>query len=116
MRLHSNLQIVYQTSHIYYKKIFKQIFFFLLKKNNLSNLFIRELSIAENKKFTLLKSPHIFKNARDQFEIRKEIMILHISNFTFYEFRKILNILKFLSINLITHSTLIIKNNIIKFF
>jgi hypothetical protein len=116
MQLHNNIQIVYQTSHMYYKKIFKQVFIFLLKKNNLSNLFIRELSLTKNKKFTLLKSPHIFKNARDQFEIRKEVMIFNVSNFTRRELGRILNVLKFLSINLITHSRLVIKNNVVKFF
>lgn len=112
----NRIQIILYTSHLYYKCVFKQIFIYLLKKNKVTNCFFKENFLRKNKKFTLLRSPHIFKNARNQFEIRKNIIIFCITNFTFIEFIKILNILKFLLEHLLLHVTAIFKSILVKGF
>lgn len=112
----NRIQLILYTSHLFYKRLFKQIFIYLLKKNKVTNCFFKETSLRKNKKFTLLKSPHIFKNARDQFEIRKNVVFFCITNFTSVEFIKILNILKFLLEHLLLHITVAFKSKLLKGF
>lgn len=75
--------------------------FFLLKKNNLENLNISQFSLpTKTKKFTLLKSPHVYKTARTQLEIRTVAKSLIITNFTQNQLKSLKKIIKFFTENL----------------
>lgn len=55
--------------------------YFILKKNNILNLKISTFTFpTKYKKFTLLKSPHIYKTARTQLEIRTIKQLIIINN------------------------------------
>lgn len=111
----NQLQLVLRTSNSFYKNFFKQVFIFLLKKNKLSNLFFREISLKKKKKkFTLLKSPHVFKDARVQLEFQQEVFVFFISNFTFHELKKIIYVIRFLMKFLPVQTSLKLKNKFFK--
>lgn len=55
---------------------------YTLKKNKIFNLKINRIQLPlKIKKFTLLKSPHIFKKARTQIEVRMLKNVISITNF-----------------------------------
>ena len=60
--------------------------FYILTQNKVLNLKILQISLPKKiKKFTLLKSPHIFKTARTQLEIRSFKKTLTVTNFNTVE-------------------------------
>jgi ribosomal protein S10 len=60
--------------------------FFLLKLFKIQNIKISCFSLPKKaKKITVLKSPHVYKKARDQFELRqyKFVLNVHLDTFNF---------------------------------
>jgi len=61
-------------------------FLYTLTQNKVLNLKVLQTSLPKKiKKFTLLKSPHIFKTARTQLEIRSFKKTITITNFNTVE-------------------------------
>lgn len=75
-------------------------FLYVLTQNQIFNLKISEVDLQTKiKKFTLLKSPHVFKTARTQLELRFLKRIIVVTNFSSIKqiqmFKKILiNLIK----------------------
>lgn len=86
-------------------------FVYVLKKNKIFNLRIQQIYFpVKIKKFTLLKSPHIFKTARIQIETRFLKSMIILSNFKKnVEITKIQKILVTLIKNLPTNIKLKLK-------
>lgn len=91
-------------------------FLYILTQNKILNLKILHVCLPKRiKKFTILKSPHVFKTARTQIEIRTFKNIINITNFNtvnqIYIFKKIFyNLIKNLPVTTklqITHFKLI---------
>lgn len=82
----------------YHSKItleFCKFILFLLDHYNLLDLKITILTLPkEIKKYTFLKSPHIYKTARIQLESRQVKTVLTITNFTKKSNLNCLNIIK----------------------
>lgn len=61
-------------------------FLYVLTQNKVLNLMVLQTPLPKKiKKFTLLKSPHIFKTARTQLEIRSFKKTITITNFNTIE-------------------------------
>lgn len=93
------------TTHSNLESIISYIFFLFLE-NKILNLKITQTQCPlKIKKFTFLKSPHIFKKSRSQFELRHTKKIVTVKNFKTLEqiqiFKKILqNITKNLPVTI----------------
>lgn len=77
---------------IYYLMLFSKLFFFMFKSANLSYF---SLPIKKNK-YTILRSPHIDKKSREQFELKHSYIVLNeLSLFSFANNMFLLNSFKF---------------------
>jgi hypothetical protein len=77
---------------IYYMMLFSKLFFFMFKSANLSYF---SLPIKKNK-YTILRSPHIDKKSREQFELKHSYIVLNeLSLFSFANNMFLLNSFKF---------------------
>lgn len=77
---------------IYYLMLFSKLFFFMFKSANLSYF---SLPIKKNK-YTILRSPHIDKKSREQFELKHSYIVLNeLSLFSFVNNMFLLNSFKF---------------------
>lgn len=77
---------------IYYSMLFSKLFFFMFKSANLSYF---SLPIKKNK-YTILRSPHIDKKSREQFELKHSYIVLNeLSLFSFANNMFLLNSFKF---------------------
>lgn len=76
----------------YYSMLFAKLFFFMFKSANLSYF---SLPIKRNK-YTILRSPHIDKKSREQFELKHSYIVLNeLSLFSFANNMFLLNSFKF---------------------
>ena len=77
---------------IYYIMLFSKLFFFMFKSANLSYF---SLPIRRNK-YTILRSPHIDKKSREQFELKHSYLVLNeLSLFSFANNKFLFNSFKF---------------------
>lgn len=77
---------------IYYSMLLSKLFFFMFKSANLSYF---SLPIKKNK-YTILRSPHIDKKSREQFELKHSYIVLNeLSLFSFANNMFLLNSFKF---------------------
>lgn len=77
---------------MYYLMLFSKLFFFMFKSVNLSYF---SLPIKRNK-FTILRSPHIDKKSREQFELKHSYIVLNeLSLFSFTNNMFLFNSFKF---------------------
>ncbi len=77
---------------IYYHMLFSKLFFFMFKSVNLSYF---SLPIKRNK-ITILRSPHIDKKSREQFELKHSYLVLNeLSLFSFTNNSFLFNSFKF---------------------
>lgn len=77
---------------IYYTMLFSKLFFFMFKSANLSYF---SLPIKRNK-YTILRSPHIDKKSREQFELKHSYLVLNeLSLFSFANNMFLFNSFKF---------------------
>nr|NP_066518.1 ribosomal protein S10 [Naegleria gruberi]AAG17796.1 ribosomal protein S10 [Naegleria gruberi] len=77
---------------IYYTMLFAKLFFFMFKSANLSYF---SLPIKKNK-YTILRSPHIDKKSREQFELKHSYLVLNeLSLFSFANNMFLFNSFKF---------------------
>jgi Ribosomal protein S10p/S20e len=77
---------------INYTMLFSKLFFFMFKSANLSYF---SLPIKKNK-YTILRSPHIDKKSREQFELKHSYIVLNeLSLFSFANNMFLLNSFKF---------------------
>jgi small subunit ribosomal protein S10 len=99
-----------KTSHVkillkfkaYHPYVLKRIFERILKKSNILNLNVGVVSFPTHKKYyTVLRSPHIDKKARDQFEMRIHQQALSVSYkiSNVIETQKLKNFLDFVKTN-----------------
>lgn len=89
---------------------------FLLKKNNLINLSFSKFTLPlKVKKFTFLKSPHIYKTARTQLELRTTKQSLVLTNFTQIQSDHLKQMLRFFTANLNVALNLKIKQKTLIF-
>ncbi len=80
------------TISIYYIMLFSKLFFFMFKSANLSYF---SLPIKKNK-YTILRSPHIDKKSREQFELKHSYIVLNeLSLFSFANNMFLFNSFKF---------------------
>src|SRR5690349_20203909 len=88
------------------------ILLFFLTQNNILNLKLNQGIIpTKTKKFTVLKSPHIYKTARTQLEIRTLKKVITITNFNkVKQIQIFLTVLQKIIKNLPTSTTLQIKH------
>ncbi len=77
---------------LYYLMLFSKLFFFMFKSVNLSYF---SLPIKKNK-YTILRSPHIDKKSREQFELKHSYIVLNeLSLFSFANNMFLFNSFKF---------------------
>lgn len=77
---------------VYYNMLFSKLFFFMFKSVKLSYF---SLPIKQNK-YTILRSPHIDKKSREQFELKHSYLVLNeLSLFSFAQNRFLFNNFKF---------------------
>ena len=105
------IQLIISALNVKDKNLFKNFLILLLKKNNLISFQLNEISLKKNKrKFTLLKSPHVFKNARNQFELVKRTTVFEVKNYSLKEVVKLRKIFSFLVRNVPLKTAIIIKS------
>lgn len=76
----------------YYAMLFSKLFFFMFKSANMSYF---SLPIKKNK-YTILRSPHIDKKSREQFELKHSYLVLNeLSLFSFTNNMFLFNSFKF---------------------
>lgn len=91
--INSNFKCLFS---IYYSMLFSKLFFFMFKSANLSYF---SLPIKRNK-YTILRSPHIDKKSREQFELKHSYVVLNeLSLFSFANNMFLLNSFKFFITN-----------------
>ena len=94
---------IYAFHYLYINKFVSNLKNFF-KKSNFAFCKIKDSSmIIKNEKITILKSPHVNKSARDQFERKTYIKTVQIifenENIDNKFLIKLLNLIKFLSLN-----------------
>lgn len=110
MKIAPSISFYIKTNNKFYNALFIKTLKFIFLQNRLINFKINNIQNPQKlKKISLLKSPHIYKTAWSQIELKKISSTLLINNFTKNEFKKIKNIIYFLKKNLQPNLKLKIK-------